>query len=285
MNKVTHMPIVSILLPVYNAGAYLSEAVESILSQTYTSFELLILDDCSTDGCTDFLDHIMDERIHLIKRNHNYIATLNYGLTIARGKYIARMDADDKMFPTRLEEQVAVLDADINIKICASYMQLMGGTEIYNSGIQGIIHPFVHLLLLGNFIAHPTVMLRTDYIRTHQLKYSPEYIYAEDYQLWAEIACLGGALYVIPQPLIEYRISKSQVSQIHSQQQLETAGRIRNELLDFLIKNKSGSYTEHLKKLLDAYALLNENNLLDDNHIFYDFYQIFSRIFALNRCS
>ncbi len=119
------------------------------------------------------------------------------------------MDADDKMFPTRLEEQVAVLDTDINIKICASYMQLMGGTEIYNSGIQGIIHPFVHLLLLGNFIAHPTVMLRTDYIRTHQLKYCPEYIYAEDYQLWAEIACLGGALYVIPQPLIEYRISRT----------------------------------------------------------------------------
>ena len=158
-------PIVSVLLSVYNAGKYLQESVESILRQTYTMFELLVLDDGSTDGCADFLNHIIDERVHLIKRKHNYIATLNYGLSIARGRYIARMDADDKMFLTRLEEQVAVLEADKNIMICASYMQRMGGGDVYNSGLKGKIKPFAHILLLGNFIAHPTVMLRTDYLR------------------------------------------------------------------------------------------------------------------------
>ena len=166
----THAALVSILLPVYNAGIYLQESVESILRQTYSVFELLILDDGSTDGCSDFLNQITDERIHLIKRNHNYIATLNYGLSIARGRYIARMDADDKMFPTRLEEQVAVLEADKNSMICASYMQRMGGEDVYNSGLKGKINPFAHILLLGNFIAHPTVMLRTDYFQAHQLK-------------------------------------------------------------------------------------------------------------------
>lgn len=95
-------PIVSVLLPVYNAGKYLQESVESILRQPYTMFELLVLDDGSTDGCTDFLNHIVDERVHLIKRNQNYIATLNNGPSIVRGRYIAQMDADDKMFPTRL---------------------------------------------------------------------------------------------------------------------------------------------------------------------------------------
>lgn len=275
-------PVVSVLLPVYNAGTYLQESVESILKQTYTSFELLILDDGSTDRCTDFLVHIADERIHLIKRKHNYIATLNYGLSIARGQYIARMDADDKMFPTRLEEQVAVLEADKNIMICASYMQRMEGNEVYNSGLSGIINPFAHILLLGNVIAHPTVMLRTDYLRTHQLKYRPAYIYAEDYKLWSDIACLDGALYIIPKPLLEYRISESQVSQVHNQQQLETAGRIRNELLNFLIKKKSHCYTEHLKKLFNACALLNGNSLLDDEYIFYGYYKIFSRILTLD---
>lgn len=98
--KNIHIPMVSVLLPVYNAGTYLQEFVKSILNQTFTSFELLILDDGSTDGCTDFLDQIADKRIHLIKRKHNYIATLNKGLSIARGKYIARMDADDRMLPT-----------------------------------------------------------------------------------------------------------------------------------------------------------------------------------------
>lgn len=273
-------PIISVLLPVYNAGTYLQESVESILRQTYSVFELLVLDDGSTDGCTDFLNQIADERIHLIKRNHNYIATLNYGLSIARGRYIARMDADDKMFPTRLEEQAAVLEADKNIMVCASYMKRMGGEEVYNSGLKGIVNPFAHILLLGNFIAHPTVMLRTDYLRSYQLKYRSKYIYAEDYKLWSDIACLGGSLYVIPKPLLEYRISESQVSRVYNQQQLETTSRIRNEILKFLIKNRSKDYTAHIKKLYNAYALLNEDNLLDDGHIFYSFYQIFSRILA-----
>ena len=276
----SHNPIVSVLLPVYNAEKYLQESVESILKQTYTSFELLILDDGSTDGCTDFLAHVADDRIRVIKRSHNYIATLNYGLSIAHGQYLARMDADDKMCTTRLEEQVAVFEAYKDVKICASYMQQMGGNEVYNSGLDGFINPFAHILLLGNIIAHPTVMLRTDYLRTHQLKYRPRYIYAEDYKLWSEIACLGGSLYVIPKPLLEYRISENQVSRVHNQQQLEMAVQIRNELLNFLIKKKSYGYKDHLKKLFKAYALLNEDNLLDDEYIFYGYYKIFSRIFA-----
>lgn len=85
---------------------------------------------------------------------------------------------------------------------------------MYNSGLSGIINPFPNILLLGNFIAHPTVMLRTDDLRTHQLRYRPKYIYAEDYKLWSDIACLGGAIYMISKPLLEYRISESQVSYV-----------------------------------------------------------------------
>lgn len=275
-------PLISIVLPSYNAGKYLQEAVESVINQTYTSYELLILDDGSTDGCTDFLNNISDNRIRLIRRKHNYIATINYGLSVAKGKYIARMDADDKMFPTRLADQVAVLERDKDITICATYMQQMGGNNIYNNGIEGTIKPFAHILLLGNFIAHPTVMIRTAFLNKHRLKYRPKYIYAEDYKLWAEIACLGGSLYIIPKPLIEYRTSEGQVSRIHNQQQMETANRIRNELLFFLIKNKSNGYAAHLKKLFNAYALLNEDGLLDENQIFHDYYQVFTNIFAKN---
>jgi glycosyltransferase involved in cell wall biosynthesis len=274
--------MVSILLPVYNAGVYLRESVESVLRQTYTSFELLVLDDGSTDGCTDFLTHIKDERVRLIKRKHSYIATLNYGIAIARGKFIARMDADDKMFTTRLEEQVAVLENSSDIVICASYMQRMNGNEVYNSGLYGTIHPFRHFLLLGNFISHPTVMLRTDYLRNNRLRYRQQYIYAEDYKLWTEIACLGGTLYIIPKPLLEYRISEGQVSKLHHRKQLETSGRIRNELLHFLIRNDSHHYTKHLKKLFNACAMLNDSNLLDDEYIYYGYYKIFSRILSEN---
>ena len=76
-------------------------------------------------------------------------------------------------------------------------------------------------------------MIRTAILNKHRLKYRPKYIYAEDYKLWAEIACRGGSLYIIPKPLIEYRTSEGLVSRIHNQRQMETANRIRNELLFF----------------------------------------------------
>lgn len=82
--------LVTILLPTYNAGDFLKNAIQSILRQTYKSFEVLVLDDGSTDGSTNFLKEMGYKRIRLIKRKHNYISTLNYGLSIARGKYIAR---------------------------------------------------------------------------------------------------------------------------------------------------------------------------------------------------
>lgn len=274
------MPTVSVLLPVYNAGRYLQESVESILCQTYASYELLILDDGSTDGCTDFLKGISDERIRLVKRKHNYIKTLNHGLSIARGKYIARMDADDKMFPTRLAEQVRILDENPEVTLCCSYMQQMAGSEIYNSGIQGTLHHFAHILLLGNFISHPTVMIRTDYLRNNHLEYRHRYIYAEDYRLWSEIACSGGKLHIIPKPLLEYRVSEKQVSRIYDKEQAETANKIRNQLLIYLIERQTGKIRLHLKKLYNAYALLNEDGLLDDTEIFYSFYLLFSNIIA-----
>lgn len=273
------LPKVSILLPTYNAGPYLRDSVESILNQTYSSYELIILDDGSSDGSTDFLENLKDERVRFIKRSHNYIATLNYGLSIARGKYIARMDADDIMIPTRLAEQVSVLDSNEDIVICSTYMQLLGGNEIYNSSLKNEISHFAHLLLLGNFIAHPTVMLRSGYLKENNLKYRPQYIYAEDYKLWAEIACLEGLLYVIDKPLLKYRVSEGQTSRTHFQQQVSTAGKIKNELLQFLI-NRSGRYKSHLKKLYNAYALLNEDELLDDEYIFYGYYKIFSQIIS-----
>lgn len=276
------LPFVSVLLPAYNAGAYLQEAVASVLRQTYKQFELLVLDDGSTDGCTDFLKGIDDKRIRLIRRKHNYIATLNYGLMVARGRYIARMDADDRMCPTRLAEQVRVLDQNPDVAVCASYMRKLGGRDIYNSGLSGTIDNYAPILLLGNFISHPTVMLRTEYLRRHKLRYKPSYIYAEDYKLWTDIACLGGKLYIIPKPLLEYRISGKQVSLVHNREQNEVANRIRNELLAFLMKHSAGAYTKHFKSLYNAYANLNADGLLGEAQIFHSFYHLFSRIIASN---
>lgn len=278
MNTKANNPQVTVLVPVYNAGAYLQESVESILRQTYKNFELLILDDGSTDGCTDFLREIDDRRIRLVRRRHDYIATLNYGLRTARGKYIARMDADDRMHPTRLAQQVKVMEQYPEVVLCAAYMREFGGRDIYNSGLSGRLMHYAPVFLVGNFISHPTVMLRTDYVRRHKLRYKAKYIYAEDYKLWTDIACLGGVIHIIPKPLLEYRIFAEQVSRVHNREQREAGNRIRNELLAYLMKHAAGKYKRQIYSFYNACARLNEDGLLGEAFIFNTFYRLFSRI-------
>lgn len=273
-------PLVSVVLPVYNSGELLKAAVRSILTQSFKDFELLVLDDGSTDGCTDFLRTTEDSRIRLLRRRHDYIATLNYGMTRSRGKYIARMDADDLMRPTRLAEQVETMEANPEVAICASYMQRLGGEEIFNAGLSGTLSPgdYAPIMLLGNFISHPTTMLRTDFLRSNKLHYKSRYIYAEDFKLWTDIAGAEGKIHIIPRPLLDYRVSEGQVSRTHREAQAEASMAIRSELLIRLIRQYGGPQTRTLRRLYNAYAELNEAGLLDDAFIFHTFYQLLCRI-------
>lgn len=102
-------PLVSILLPMYNAESYIRDCIKSILSQTYENLEILVMDDGSEDNSVPIVTDFNDKRLKVIKCKHNYIETLNYGLKLCKGKYIARMDADDIMFGNRIEEQVSIM--------------------------------------------------------------------------------------------------------------------------------------------------------------------------------
>ena len=268
-------PLVSIVLPMYNAAEYIKECVDSILMQTYSDFELLIIDDGSTDDSMEILEKYDDQRIRLIKNEHNFIASLNLGLKESRGKYIARMDADDKMKPHRLKMQVKTMESNPEIAFSSSYMQLMGGTDIYNAGIQGEIIHLKPMLLVGNFVSHPTTMIRKEFIETHNLAYKTDYPYAEDYKLWTEIAICGGRLYVVPEALIDYRVSESQVSRKHHEEQVASALKIRNELLVHLITHEAGEYQQEVTNLFNAFADLNEKGLVQEDSIFWDFYNLF----------
>lgn len=276
--KTNNSPLVSIVLPMYNAAKYIKECVDSILAQTYSDFELLIIDDGSTDDSVKIVETYKDSRIRLIRNSHDFIASLNKGIVESRGKYIARMDADDKMKPHRLEKQVEVMETMPEIVLCCSYMQRMGGTDIYNEGIKGRFPHFKSLLLVGNFISHPTTMMRKDYLKTNVLNYRNGYPYAEDYKLWTEIALLGGGLYIVPEPLIDYRVSDSQVSRKHHEDQAASALKIRNELLAYLITHEAGKYEQEVKNLFNAFADLNEKGLVQEDYIFWDFYNLFSTL-------
>ena len=119
-------PAVSVCMPVYNAARYLTECIDSILAQTFTDFELLIVDDGSTDNSRDIVRSYHDKRIRLIENRHDYIGSLNKLLDEAKGKYIARMDADDVMMPYRLAAQFGYMEKHIEVGVLGGGFQQIG---------------------------------------------------------------------------------------------------------------------------------------------------------------
>lgn len=230
-----HTPRVTVLMPVYNGGLYLAEAVGSILGQTFRDLELLVINDGSTDKSADIMATFADPRIRYVENdgNRGLIATLNKGLALAQGEYVARMDCDDISHPRRLERQVALLDGDPAIGICGAWIRKFGAVrpkvcryhtrpELLRCG-----------LLFDPVLAHPAVMLRRTLFLDNGLNYDPQFKDAEDYELWSRAGKLF-RLGNVAEVLLEYRIHRSQISQLYNREQLAAAGRVRRSLLDEL---------------------------------------------------
>lgn len=180
-------PRVTILMPVYNGCPYLGAAIESMLGQTFTDFELLIVDDASTDDSRKVAAGFADPRIRLLanERNLGLIGTLNVGLRAARGEYVARMDQDDWSLPQRLERQVAYLDDHAEVGALGTGFQLMDA-----AGVRGIDvrFPASHASIRWSLaffspVAHPTVMMRRQLVAAVG-GYSDAAVHCEDYDLW-----------------------------------------------------------------------------------------------------
>ena len=267
---------ISVVLPVYNSSKYLKESIDSILAQTYKDFELLIIDDGSTDNSVELIQEYTDSRIRLLRNNHDFIDSLNLGLANALGEYIARMDADDIMLPNRLEAQLQVMDNHPDIAVCASWMKIFGQNECDCHSYNGYI-PYPSLLLLkGNIVSHPTVMMRKSFLQENNLHYE-YYPYAEDYKLWSRIAQCRGQFWVEPAYLLKYRTSPDQVSQKKTIEQQETSFQIKNEILNYLLANNKyeKEKVDKLFKLLDGF---NEKGLLSEEVCFNMFFDLFYNI-------
>jgi len=193
MNKQTE-PLVSVIMPVFNSQGFLEQAVHSILAQTHKNFELIIVDDGSKDASWDIATKLgkTDGRIHLIQlgKNQGISTTCNTGLKIAKGKYIARMDADDVSLPDRLSRQVKFMETHPDIGVLGGGMRYMA-----ESGELLGIPPqfFGDLAIRWNLLFetpffHPTVILRKSILDAYGLQYDPSYSRgAEDYELWSRL--------------------------------------------------------------------------------------------------
>lgn len=208
-------PLVSIILPVYNGEQYIKEAVESMLGQTYANFELLLLDDGSTDKTIEILRSYTDHRIRLIKNEQNLgiVATLNKGIMLSNGLYIARMDADDISHRERLLKQVEFLQQNPNVGMIDSVMEYIDENSKpvgrMNSDIidEGAIRNF---LTKSNCMGHSSVMMPASVIK----KYLYRKIFYEDYDLWLRLLNDGLRICKLPAPLLYYRLHNQSITGI-----------------------------------------------------------------------
>ena len=213
-------PAISVVLPVYNAEAYVSEAVESILAQTFTDFELIIINDGSTDGSRAILRELAtrDTRIVLIERpNGGLVSALNDSLEMARAELIARMDADDVAMPERFALQHARMIEEPELAVLGGFFNIIdrdGAIIRLYDNLPLTPAAAMRFVKHGCPVHHPAVMMRRDAV----LKaggYRKAFCHAEDYDLWLRMSDLGHAIANLPQPLLNYREHGANVSAVH----------------------------------------------------------------------
>jgi glycosyltransferase involved in cell wall biosynthesis len=213
------MPKVTVLMSVFNGEQFLGAAIESILGQTLSDFEFLIMNDGSTDKSKDIVLSYRDPRIRFVEneRNLGLIASLNKGLDLARGEYIARMDADDISYPERLQLQVDYMDNHPKVGACGTCIKIFGdGIRLSTLRSVPDDHETIRTrLLFVNSINHSTVMLRKSFFDRFALRYG-NFKYAEDYELW--IRCIEHfELHNLPDFTIRHRISETSVTRSNPQ--------------------------------------------------------------------
>lgn len=227
------VPKITVLMPVYNCELYIREAVDSILNQSFTDFEFLILDDASTDQTVLVIKEYNDPRIQLIEKpiNTGYTNSLNYGLQLAKGKYIARMDGDDISFPERFAKQISFLEANPKTIVCGTSYKIVKNDK--KISIPESNDAIKLALLKGNCICHPSVMIRKEVIDKFSIFYDTTKEPAEDYHAWVKLLPYG-ELHNMQDVLLEYRLHTTQVSRKRVQEQKRIDIEMKFQLFKYL---------------------------------------------------
>ena len=223
-------PLVSVLLPVYNGSKYLLEAIQSVLSQTYKHFELIVVDDGSTDSSLEILSEIAkhDERVRVLTSSENcgIVSALNRALSVAKGTFIMRMDSDDICVPQRLEWQVQYLMTHPDISVLGGYVEMFSSSD--SSSTKIVRHPTNPALLhfsmfLYCTIVHPSVLMRTSVLRKFN-GYRSSHNHVEDYDLWLRMLQSPSIRMTnLPRVVLRLRKHEHNISRVGANEQRENA--------------------------------------------------------------
>jgi len=258
-------PLVSVLLPCYNVELYIRDSMKSILEQTYDNLEVIAINDCSTDTTGTILHELAgtDSRIKVFENEVNLklIKTLNKGIDLCSGKYIARMDADDIALPQRIEKEVDFLEKNTDHDIVSTqfYVFVTGSKkmDLYSNPVK--YEDLQAYLLFKSGICHPASMIRKDFFSRFSLRFEQEYLHVEDYALWSKAVYLTKLANIPGDPLLLYRVHKNQISVVNE---------------EFQIENKKQVFKIHCEKLglddsadgLDIYSSVAEANPKHSSH-------------------
>lgn len=257
--------LVSVAIPVYNGEKYLTEAIDSILAQTLTDFELIVIDDGSTDGSLQILRKYeqIDARIRVVTReNRGVVATRNELIDIARGKWIAWMDQDDISLPERLERQVELMDAQA-ADICGCHWLVVNGAGKLTDAKLVPLNKASFAVYIACTVpfAHGSVMMRASFIQAHGLRYGRAK-FAEDYGLWIRFWDAGAIFANVDQFLFTYRDTSGTFSKKTKKENALDSKILRRSFVNknpddclYAIRKLTESY-EDLSQLERVYLLL-----------------------------
>ena len=270
--------LISVVLPVFNGALYLDEAIVSILKQSHSNFELIVINDGSTDASLEILEKyaIQDSRITLINRqNKGLVYSLNEGILKAKGKYIARMDADDESDSYRLENQIKHIEK-YYLDICGGhYLLLDKKGKINGLNVVPISHEMCTLSLLSKVpFAHPSVMIRKQFLDENSLEYGQsKYKIAEDLDLWLRMHKCGARFGNVDGVVLKYRILGESLSKVNNALILKETKLMLHQFYEdnhqqiaLIIKNLPSVLNTEEKSLLVRY-IYRRAKRLDFSHI------------------
>ena len=205
MDSPVNAPAVSVVMPVYNGEKYLRESIDSILNQTYTDYEFIIVNDGSNDKTEEIILSYNDNRIRYIKNEKNLqiVKSLNRGIELAKGRYIARMDADDISLPRRFEKQITFMENNLEIGVCGTWLKTIGEKE--EVWKLPVIHEEIAMQMFF-FIDNASYSVSQDsHIKKLTHIYSDDFNKAEDYELWTRLL-VKTKFANYPKVLLKYRL-------------------------------------------------------------------------------
>lgn len=255
------MPAISVVMAVYNGEKYLKEAVDSILNQTFTDFEFIIIDDGSTDKTLKILQTYSDQRIIIVsnERNLGISHSRNIGLKRARGQYIAHMDADDISVPGRIEKQYRFMEKNPEVGLCGSAREVFGNKSKLT--IPFLNHEEIFTRLLFSCSIFQPSSFQRKAINNSGIFFDTNYKYAEDTEYFIRLGLNGVRFANLKEPLLKYRRHQDNVSVAHKGRQQKDAARARLHLFKALkIKNPESKHATHIQ-------LRYNNNLLKQDII------------------